>query len=95
MWAVWALIGTFSFSAPWAARGGSSLSTGAFTVCLLELPVLFHPTRQKALRMGQVSFSLFSCNVLVERDIIGFELISITLFELLHYAKCSSLRFQN
>ena len=32
MWAVWALIGTFFFSAPWDASGGSFISAEAFPV---------------------------------------------------------------
>ena len=82
----------FSFSAPQAARGGSRLAAGAFPVSrmVLELPLPFHPTRQKALHMGQVSFFyLFPFNTLVVRDTIGFESISIILFELWHYAKFS------
>ena len=66
----------FSFSASQAARGGSRLAAGAFPVSrmVLELPLPFHPTRQKALHMGQVSFFyLFPFNTLVVRDTIGFE----------------------
>ena len=50
----------FFFSAPLAAIGGSCLAAGAYPVSrmVLELPVPFHPTRQKALHMGQVSFFL-------------------------------------
>ena len=88
MLAVWAFIGTFSLQPPLAARGGSCLATGAFSVSrmVLELPVPFHPTRQKALHMGQVRvFYLFPFNTLVGRATIGFESISITLFDLWHY----------
>ena len=73
MWAVWALIGTFFFSAPWAARGGSCLDAGAFPVSwmVLELPLPF-TTRQKALHIGQVSFLFVSpFNALVVRDTVG------------------------
>ena len=48
----------FFFSAPRAAGGGSCLATGAFPVSrmVLEVPVPFHFTRQKALCIVQVSF---------------------------------------
>ena len=69
----------FLFS-PLAARGGSFLTAEAFPVSriVLELPVPIHRTQQKALHMSQVRILLF----LVVRDTIGFEPISITLFEL-------------
>ena len=75
MWAVWAFIGTFSLQPPLAARGGSCLATEALPVSrmVLELPVPFHTTQQKALHIGQVSFLFVSpFNTLVVRDTVGF-----------------------
>ena len=64
----------FFFTAPWAARGGSCLATEALPVSrmVLELPVPFHTTQQKALHIGQVSFLFVSpFNALVVRDTVG------------------------
>ena len=61
MWAVWALIVIFFFSAPRAARSGSCLATGAFTVSrmVLEIPVLLLCNSTESLTYEAGEFLLF------------------------------------
>ena len=49
MWTVWALIGTFPFQPPQAARCGSRLAAGAFPVSrmVLDYAIFFLKTEFK------------------------------------------------
>ena len=61
MWAVWALIGIFFFTAPWPARGGSCMTAGAFHVSwmVLELPGPFIQLDRKPYIWGTRVFFVF------------------------------------
>ena len=89
MWAVWALIGTFPFQPPrpqevvavWPQEHFLSLGW-----CWSFSTISSNSAESLTYGAGEF-FYLFPFNTLVVRDTIGFESISIILFELWHYAK--------